>query len=309
MGMSQSYGVGESEESVATIHAAIDLGVGMLDTSDIYGAALAGHGRPFLGFGHNESLVGRAIKHRRDEVLIATKFGAKLSEQDTVGLDGSPEYIASACEASLRRLGTDHIDLYYCHRLDRNVALEDTVGAMAELVAAGKVRAIGLCEVSAQLLERASRVHPISALQSEYSLWERGVEGEVITACQMLGVTLVPYSPLGRAMLTGHVSADTAFTDDDFRHTIPRFKGENLRDNLMLVDELRAFSEQRDATPGQIALAWLIGQPLDVVPIPGTKRVRYVRENMAALTIVLNQDDMAQLSRIFDPQRVKGTRY
>ena len=230
MGMSQSYGEADEADSIATIHAAIDLGAGMLDTSDIYGAGGAASGQRIRGFGHNEKLIGRAIRGRRDQVVVATKFSARLQPDGGVGYDGRPEYVKLACEASLRRLGTDHLDLYYYHRLDQSVPIEETVGAMGELVAEGKVRTIGLSELTADLLRRAHAVFPVTVLQNEYSLWERTVELEVVPACSELGVTLVPYSPLGRAALTGRITSGTPFDRDDFRSTLPKFRGGEFDD-------------------------------------------------------------------------------
>jgi aryl-alcohol dehydrogenase-like predicted oxidoreductase len=307
MGMSQSYGDIDPTEAVATIRTAVDLGVEFLDTSDIYGVG-GPDGARGKGFGHNEELIGRALEGRRAEVVLATKFGARLSPDGSHVFDGRPEYVAQACEASLRRLGTDHIDLYYVHRLDPRVPVEETVGAMAELVTAGKVRALGLSEVGPDILRRASAVHPISALQSEYSLWERGLEAEVIPACKQLGITLVPYGPLGRAMLTGRIARDTTFAADDYRSTVPKFQGENLDHNLALVESLRAFSDAKGHTPGQVALAWLLAQPLDVAPIPGTKRPRYVSENLAATGVPLSADEVALLAAMFDPELISGGR-
>ena len=309
MGMSQSYGDADDSESIATIRAAIDLGAGMLDTSDIYGAADAARGLPVRGFGHNEELIGRALEGRRGEAVLATKFAARLTPGGGLTIDGSGRYVTEACEASLRRLGTEYIDLYYYHRYDRRVPIEETVGAMAGLVTAGKVRAIGLSEVTPEVLRRAHAVHPVSALQSEYSLWERTVEAEVIPACRELGITLVPYSPLGRAMLTGSVTSGSSFAAADFRTTIPRFQGSYLEDNLRLVEALRMFSLARDVTPGQVALAWLLAQPLDVVPIPGTKRVSYLEQNLASTSVPVSADDLAWLTATFDPRAVSGGRY
>jgi len=306
MGMSQSYGEADRSESIATIRAAIDLGAGMLDTSDVYGAAQQGRGAEW--FGHNETLIGEALEGRRHEIVLATKFGARPGEKG-MGYDGSAAYVAQACDASLKRLKTDVIDLYYYHRLDPKIPIEETVGAMGELVKAGKVRAIGLSEVSAELLHRASSVYPISALQSEYSLWERTVEDSVIPACQALGITLVPYSPLGRALLAGAISSATSYSDGDFRANLPRFTGPNLDNNLRLVEGLRAFSEARGVTPGQIALAWLLAQSIDAVPIPGTKRISYLEQNLAATSVPLSADDVAELSALFDPGAVVGARY
>ena len=306
MGMSQSYGDADRAASIATIRAAIDLGVGMLDTSDIYGAAQKGRGEEW--FGHNEILIGEATRGRRAEVVLATKFGARASSKGPF-VDGRGVYVAEACEASLKRLKTDYIDLYYYHRLDPRVPIEETVGAMGELVKAGKVRAIGLSEASAEQLRRAVATHPISALQSEYSLWERTVETSVIPACLALGITLVPDSPLGRALLAGAISPATTYADGDFRANLPKFTGENLDNNLRLVDGLRVFSEARGVTPGQVALAWLLAQPIDTVPIPGTKRISYLEQNLAATSVPLSADDVAELSALFDPSAVLGERY
>jgi aryl-alcohol dehydrogenase-like predicted oxidoreductase len=308
MGMSQAYGEQNDEsESVATIHRALDLGVDLLDTADVYGAGVA------LGiearFGHNETLIGKAVQGRRDEVRIATKFGLRVAADHSVSRDGRPEYVKEACEASLRRLGVDTIDLYYCHRLDTAVPVEETIGAMAELVAEGKVLALGLSEVDAETLERAFAVHPIAALESEYSLWERGVEESVLPACRRLGTTLVPFSPLGRGMLTGSLAPEQTFDAKDFRATLPKFKGENYAENLRLVAALTDFALQRDATPAQVALAWLIAQPHDVVPIPGSRRVRYLEENLGATAVALSADDVAELSDLFGAGRVHGSRY
>ena len=307
MGMSQFYGTADREESIATIAVAIDSGVNFFDTSDIYGAA--GSAPTTNGFGHNETLLGEAVRGRRGEVVLATKFSARPAPEGGVVFDGRPEYVREACDASLARLQTDHIDLYYYHRLDPTVPVEETVGAMAELIAAGKVRAIGLSNVGVDVLHRAAAVAPISALQSEYSLWERGIEAEVLPACRALGITLVPYSPLGRAMLTGTVGSDTTFGAGDFRLTLPKFSDENLTHNLTLVEELKRFSEARGATPGQVALAWLLAQPHDVAPIPGTKRAKYVRENAAATAVALSADDVAVLGAVFSPEQVRGGQY
>ncbi|MEU4475171.1 aldo/keto reductase [Micromonospora sp. NPDC023888] len=309
MGMSQFYGSADPDTSIATIQDAIDLGVDFFDTSDYYGASSATPGDPVLGFGHNETLLGRALTGRRDDVVVATKFSARPTPEGRSVFDGRPEYVKAACEASLRRLNTDRIDLYYYHRLDPTVPIEDTVGAMAELVAEGKVRALGLSEVSAQILQRATAIHPISALQSEYSLWERGVEAEILPQCRRLGITLVPYSPLGRGMLAGRFARGAAFGPDDFRSTLPKFQGENFAHNMRLVDALREFSATKGCTAGQLALAWLLAQPHDVAPIPGAKHISYVRENLAATTVPLSAVDVAHLANLFDPAHVKGERY
>ncbi|WP_433299047.1 aldo/keto reductase [Pseudonocardia sp. CA-142604] len=310
MTMSQSYGDADRGDSIATLREAIELGVGMFDTADVYGAADAAFGAPIRGFGHNEELIGEAIAGRRDEVVVATKFAVQMSAEGAVRLVGDPSYVAQACEASLQRLRTDHIDLYYCHRQDPSVPIEETVGALGELVTQGKVRAIGHCELSVDQLRRAHATFPLSALQSEYSLWERSVENDgVVAACRELGITLVPFSPLGRAMLTGRIERNQVFDATDFRSTLPRFRGENLERNIDLVEGLQKFSAEKGVTPGQVALAWLLAQPLDVVPIPGTKRIHYLRENTASTGVALSADEVALLSALFDPARVPGGRY
>lgn len=308
MGMSQFYGTADPDASVATVRDAIELGVELLDTSDYYGASSATPGRPVAGFGHNEELLGRALRGRRDRAVVATKFSARATPGGRSHFDGRPEYVRAACEASLRRLGTDRIDLYYYHRLDPAVPVEDTVGAMAELVATGKVRAIGLSEVGPEILRRAHAVHPVAALQSEYSLWERGVEAEVLPECRRLGITLVPYSPLGRGMLTGAFRRGTAFGLDDFRSTLPKFQADNFEHNRRLVDALEEFAASAGHTPGQLALAWLLAQPHPIVPIPGAKRMAYVRENVAAASVRLGADEVAHLGTLFDPAGVRGGR-
>jgi aryl-alcohol dehydrogenase-like predicted oxidoreductase len=309
MGMSQFYGDADEQESIATVHAAIDAGIDHLDTSDMYGAAGAGTGQAEKGFGHNEELLARALRGRRDQVVLATKFGARPHADGGIVFDGTPDYVAAACEDSLRRLGVDHIDLYYQHRHDPAVPIEDTVGAMAELVKAGKVRALGLSNVQPDILRRAAATASISALQSEYSLWSREVEREVLPACRELGITFVPYSPLGRAALAGRFTPDSSFESDDFRATLPKFEAENLAHNLRLVDGLKAFADERGHTPGQVALAWLLAQPYDIAPIPGTKRVKYVVENAAATAVPLSVDDIAFLNQLFDPAQVRGGQY
>src|SRR5512144_1797240 len=274
MGMSEFYGTRDESEAIATIHRALDLGVTLLDTADMYG--------PFT----NEQLVGKAIADRRDEDQLATKFGnERLPDGTRVGVNGSPEYVRNACDASLRRLGVDHIDLYYQHRVDKNVPIEDTVGAMAELVQAGKVRCLGLSEASTTTIRRAHAVHPITALQTEYSLFTRHVEDEILPALRELGIGLVPYSPLGRGILTGAISSTETLDPDDFRLHNPRYQGEALRNNLMLVEKIGEIAAQKSVTPGQLALAWVLAQGNDIVPIPGTKRVRYLEENVAAAAV------------------------
>ena len=295
MGMSFAYGTPDAAEATATIDRALELGISLLDTADIY------------GFGENEQLVGKAIAGRRDDVVLATKFGIFIDPDglDLRGVRGDPEYVRQACDASLGRLGVDHIDLYYQHRPDTEVPIEETVGAMAELVGAGKVRHLGLSEASADTVRRAAAVHPIAALQTEWSLFSRDIEAEIVPACRELGIGLVPYSPLGRGLLTGTVSSLDELQGDDFRHTQPRFQGDNLERNLELVAVVREIAATRNATPGQVALAWLQSRGDDVVPIPGTKRRRYLEENVAALELELSPDDMARLERLTPV----GTRY
>lgn len=310
MGMSQFYGDADDTESVNTIRAALDLGVDFIDTSDVYGAADIATATTARGFGHNERLIGKALRGRRDHVVLATKFGAKVNPAgDGICLDGRPEYIVAACEDSLRRLNTEVIDLYYCHRLDPTVPIEDTVGAMADLVRVGKVRAVGFSEIGPELIRRAHAVHPITALQSEYSLWERRVEEGITGVCRELGITLVPFSPLGRSALTGTITPGERFGDNDFRSTNPRFSAENLAANLAPVQALAELAAAKGCRPGQMALAWLLAQPLDVVPIPGTKRVNYVEENLAATSVALSADEVAYLSQVFAPGQIRGDRY
>jgi aryl-alcohol dehydrogenase-like predicted oxidoreductase len=282
MGMSFAYGPIDGDEAVATLHRARELGVTFLDTADIY------------GFGANEELVGKAIAGYRDEVVLATKFGI-VARDGTRGVDGSPEHAREACEASLGRLGVDHIDLYYLHRPDTTVPIEDTVGAMAELVAAGKVRYLGLSEASVDTVRRAAAVHPITALQSEWSLFTRDLEREIIPTCRELGIGIVPYSPLGRGLLTGTVSSLDEMADDDFRRTQPRFWDDNLPANLALVEVVKEIAADHGCTPGQVALAWVQAQGDDVVPIPGTKRRKYLEENVAALDVTLGAGDLERL--------------
>jgi aryl-alcohol dehydrogenase-like predicted oxidoreductase len=288
MGMSFAYGTPDHDEAVATIERALDLGVTFFDTADIY------------GFGHNEELVGKALAGRRDEVVLATKFGIYLNADDPSarGVRGDADYVRQACEASLGRLGLDHIDLYYQHRPDVTVPIEETVGAMAELVAAGKVRHLGLSEASIDTIRRAAAVHPIAALQTEWSLFSRDIEDEIVPLCRELGIGLVPYSPLGRGLLTGTVSSLDELGDDDFRRTQPRFQGDNLDRNLELVTVVRAIASDHGVTPAQVALAWLAAQGDDVVPIPGTKRRTYLEQNVAALDVTLTADDLARLGKL-----------
>ena len=296
MGMSQMYGAADRAESIATISRALDLGVTFLDTSDVYGD------------GHNEELVGEAIAGRRDEVRLATKFSLSRGEGG-MRIDGRPENVRACAEASLRRLGVDTIDLYYQHRVDPTVPIEETVGAMAELVGAGKVRHLGLSEASAASLRRAVAVHPIAALQSEWSLWTRDLEVEVLGVARELGIGIVPYSPLGRGFLTGAITSPADFEDDDARRGMPRFQGEAFTANLRLVDAVRAMAEERGATAGQLALAWVLAQGPDVVPIPGTKRRGYLEENVGALAVTLTEDDLRRLAEIAPPDVAAGARY
>jgi aryl-alcohol dehydrogenase-like predicted oxidoreductase len=295
MGMSASYGPGDDVESVATIHRALDLGITLLDTANMYAA------------GVNEQLVGKAIAGRRDEVVLASKFGIVVDPATlkVVRLDSSPAYVHSAVDASLKRLGVDHLDLYYQHRADPAVPIEETVGAMAELVAAGKVKHLGLSEASTDTIRRAHAVHPIAAVQTEWSLFTRDIEREILAVCRELGIGIVPYSPLGRGMLTGKIAGQEDLADDDFRKTLPRFDADNLDANLALVDQVRTVAARHDATPGQVALAWLLAQGNDIAPIPGTKRRRYLEENHGALALQLTATDLEQLSKLTPV----GTRY
>ncbi|MET1072090.1 MAG: aldo/keto reductase, partial [Umezawaea sp.] len=293
MGMSQSYGKGDDTESVATIHRALDLGVTLFDTADMYGA------------GANEELVGRAIADRRDSVVLATKFGFTGVPDRMVR--GDAEYVRQACDASLKRLGVDHIDLYYQHRVDPAVPIEDTVGAMAELVEQGKVRHLGLSEAGAATIRRAHAVHPITALQSEWSLWTRDVEAEIAPTCFELGIGVVPFSPLGRGFLTGAVTSTADLGADDMRRGLPRFEQENLDRNLAIVAALRALAAERGVTAGQLALAWVQHRGATVVPIPGTKRRKYLEENVAAASLELSADDLAAIDAAVPA--VVGDRY
>jgi aryl-alcohol dehydrogenase-like predicted oxidoreductase len=299
MGMSEFYGATDEAEAIATIHHALDLGVTMLDTADMYG--------PFT----NEELVGRAIAERRDEVVLATKFGLVRDPEDPRrrGVNGRPDYVISACDASLRRLQVDHIDLYYQHRVDLDVPIEETIGAMASLVDAGKVRFLGLSEAGAETIRRAHAVHPISALQSEYSLWSRDIEDEVIPTIRELGIGLVAYSPLGRGFLTGRFTGPDDFDEGDFRRYSPRFQGENFARNLSLVERVRELAGEHSCTPGQLALAWVLAQGEDIVPIPGTKRIAYLEENIGALDVQLTEDDLRRIDEAFPKGATAGNRY
>jgi len=299
MGMSEFYGATDEIEAVATIHRALELGVTLLDTADIYG--------PFA----NERLVGRAIADRREQVVLATKFGNQRREDGSwIGVNGRPEYVRSACEASLERLGVDHIDLYYQHRVDKTVPIEETVGAMAELVAEGKVRYLGLSEAAPRTIRRAHAVHPISALQTEYSLWAREPEVEILATLRELGIGFVPYSPLGRGFLAGRFRSPDDLNDErDFRRSHPRFQGENLEHNLAILRGVEAVARDKGVTPAQLALAWVLAQGDDVVPIPGTKRRRYLEENVAAASIRLSDDDLRRLDEAAPRGATAGDRY
>jgi aryl-alcohol dehydrogenase-like predicted oxidoreductase len=300
MGMSEFYGRGDEGEAIATIHRALDLGVTFLDTADMYG--------PFT----NEQLVGKAIRDRRDEVQLATKFGnERLPDGTRVGINGKPEYVRAACDASLQRLGVDHIDLYYQHRVDKTVPIEETVGAMGELVEAGKVGHLGLSEASAGNIRKADATHPITALQTEYSLFTRDLEDEILPTIRELGIGLVPYSPLGRGILTGAITSEDSLEEGDSRRSayFPRLNGEGLRANLRLVDRVRAIAEQKGCTPGQLALAWVLAQGEDIAPIPGTKRVKYLEENVGAASVTLTADDLAALEEAVPRDAVVGERY
>jgi len=298
MGMSEFYGPGDEAESIRTIHLALDLGVTFLDTADMYG--------PFT----NEVLVGKAIAGQRDEVIIATKFGnERLPDGTRLGINGTPDYVRRACDASLSRLGVETIDLYYQHRVDKSTPIEDTVGAMAELVQAGKVKNLGLSEATPATIRRAHAVHPITALQSEYSLWSRDPEGELLDTLRELGIGFVPYSPLGRGFLTGQFKTPGDIPEGDFRRNNPRFQGENFTRNLKLVDEVQVMAKEKNAAPGQLALAWVLAQGNDIAPIPGTKRTKYLRENVGAADVVLTPEDLLRLDRIAPKDVAAGDRY
>ena len=298
MGMSDFYGPADDAQSTAVLHHALDLGINFLDTADMYGV------------GANERLLAPVLAARRDEVVIATKFGnVRTPEGRPLRIDGSPAYVKAACDASLQRLGVDHIDLYYQHRVDRTVPIEDTVGAMADLVKAGKVRHLGLSEAAPETVRRAAAVHPIAALQTEYSLWTRDVEAELLPLCVERGITLVPYSPLGRGFLTGVIRDAAQLADGDWRRANPRFQGENLRHNLALADGVRALAEARGCTPAQMALAWLLSRAPNVVPIPGTRSIARLDENAAAAALTLGAEELRRIDALLATVPVAGTRY
>jgi aryl-alcohol dehydrogenase-like predicted oxidoreductase len=298
MGMSEFYGARNDEESIRVIHRALELGVTFLDTSDVYGV------------GHNEQLVGRALKGKRAGVVLATKFGNVRNEKgEWLGVNGRPEYVQAACEASLKRLGVEVIDLYYQHRVDPNTPIEETVGAMSRLKGQGKIRFLGLSEAGAPTIRRAHAVHPITALQTEYSLWERGVEKEILPVCRELGIGFVAYSPLGRGFLTGRFRGSGDFAAGDNRPNFPRFQRENFAHNLKWLSEIEAMAAKKKCTPGQLALAWVLAQGEDVVPIPGTKRLKYLEENLGAQKVALTEEDLARLDRAAPEGVAAGTRY
>jgi aryl-alcohol dehydrogenase-like predicted oxidoreductase len=296
MGMSEFYGPSDEAESIATLHRALDLGMTFWDTADMYGS------------GENERLLAKVLADRRDEVVLATKFGNVRGPGGSfAGIDGRPEYVKAACDASLERLGVEQIDLYYQHRVDPKVPIEETVGAMAELVAEGKVRYLGLSEAAAGTVRRAAAVHPIAALQTEYSLWTRDVEAGILPTCRELGIALVAYSPLGRGFLTGRFRSPDDLAPDDFRRNNPRFQGENFKSNLALADRVREFAERKGCTPAQLALAWLLAQGPDVVPIPGTRTIARLEENAAAANVTLSAEELGEIAGAL-PEAV-GTRY
>lgn len=299
MGMSEFYGAHDDAESIALIHHALDSGVTLLDTADIYGPHT------------NEQLVGKAIRSRRNAVFLATKFGVMRDPDDITkrGVNGRPDYVRSACDASLKRLGVDHIDLYYQHRVDRDTPIEETVGALGDLVSAGKILYIGLSEPSTETIERAHKEHPITAVQSEYSLWTRDPEDGVLDTCRRLGIGFVPYSPLGRGFLTGAIKSPDDFDEGDYRRSNPRFQGDNFAKNLALVERVKALAADKRCTPAQLALAWVLAQDPHIVPIPGTKRVKYLDDNLGALDVHLDTNDLAAINAEFPPDAAAGARY
>jgi aryl-alcohol dehydrogenase-like predicted oxidoreductase len=297
MGMSTAYGPADDVESIATIHRALDLGVSFLDTADMY------------GWGHNEELLANVVRPRRDEVQIATKFGNVIDDEGNRGIDGSPEHVRHACDASLKRLGVEVIDLFYQHRVDSGVAIEETVGAMSELVQAGKVHHLGLSEASSESIERAHAVHPISALQSEYSLWTRDIESDVLPTCRSLGIGFVPYSPLGRGFLTGAITSTEDLAEDDWRRHHPRFQQGNIERNRELVARIEELAATKGVSTSELALAWVMAQGDDVVPIPGTRRIKNLESNVRAVDVHLGDEDLAALDEAAPPGAAAGNRY
>jgi aryl-alcohol dehydrogenase-like predicted oxidoreductase len=299
MGMSEFYGPGDEDESIATIHRALELGITFFDTADVYGPHI------------NEELVGRALKGHRDQVVIATKFGILRNPEkpEFRGTSGKPDYVRESCEGSLRRLGVNCIDLYYQHRMDPATPIEETIGAMAELVAAGKVRYLGLSEANLDTIRRAHAVHPITALQSEYSLWTRDHEKEILPLCRELGIGFVPYSPLGRGFLTGKIQKPEDLAENDFRRTVPRFQGDNFQRNLGLVKRVEQIAREKHCTSAQLALAWVLAQGNDIIPIPGTKRRKYLQENVGAVEVTLTGEDLERIEQATPGDAVAGSRY